>query len=143
MSAQIILPKHQPREALADRLRAFVLSLPLDKAWRFECVEHRPTRSNSQNAYLWGVCYPTILKGGGELLGGWTADDLHEYYLGEHFGWETLEAFGKRRMKPLRRSSRLSKTEFMDFVAFIQRSAAELGIFIADPDQEHMLREVS
>lgn len=92
------------------------------------------TRSDPQNRYLWGVCYPTILQAGGETLSGWDAEDLHEYFLGEHFGWETLDGFGRKRLRPLRRSSKLTRIEFADYVGFIQRKAAELGIFIPDPD---------
>ena len=91
-------------------------------------------RSQEQNRYLWGVCYATILEFGGETLGGWTNQDLHEYFLGEHFGWETLEGFSRKRIKPVHRSSTLTKMEFVDFVAFIQRKAAEMGIVIPDPE---------
>jgi hypothetical protein len=81
------------------------------------------------------VCYPTILKEGGETLRGWEADDLHEYFLISHFGSEIIEGFGAKRHKPLKRSSKLSTTEFMDFVAHIQRKAAELGVYIEDPNE--------
>jgi len=90
------------------------------------------SRSLEQNRYLWGVCYPTILEQGG--LEGWRNEDLHEYFLGEHFGWETLNGFGKRRMKPLNRSSRLTKMEFVDFVDFIHQKSAEMGVVIPDPE---------
>ena len=63
-------------------------------------------------------------------------NDLHEYFLGEHFGWQTLEGFGRKRVKPLRRSSPLSKTEFVDFVDFIQRTMAGHGVYIPDPEEE-------
>ena len=79
-------------------------------------------RTLSQNAYLWGVCYGTILEYGD--LDGWRRKDLHEYFLGEHFGWETLEGFGRKRMRPINRSSTLNKQEFSDYVAFIQEKAA-------------------
>ena len=82
-----------------------------------------------------GVCYPTILETGGEALAGWTKDDLHDYFLGEHFGWETIEGFGRKRIKPIRRSSKLSTMEFVDFVDFIQMKAAELGIYIPSPNE--------
>lgn len=115
------------------RLAAFVEALDLAKAWRVQIEEARPRRSDHQNRYLWGVCYRTILDSGLREQG-WDADDVHEYFLGEHFGWETLEGFGRKRLKPVRRSSKLSKMEFMDYVAFIQRKAAEMGIYIPDPD---------
>ena len=92
-------------------------------------------RSLAQNSYLWGVCYATILEFGSEELGGWTNKDLHEYFLGEHFGWLRLDGFGYKRMKPLHRSSTLTKIEFVDFVAFIQQKAAEMGIVIPDPSE--------
>lgn len=91
-------------------------------------------RSDPQNRYLWGVCYPTMLKQGGESLAGWDAEDLHEYFLGEHFGWETLEGFDRKRLRPIRRSSKLTPLEFADYVSFIQRKAADMGIVIPDPE---------
>lgn len=117
------------------RVISFLQHLPLDKAWSVKVEEYKPQRSQSQNRYLWGCVYPSILTGGGEALAGWHAEDLHEYFLGECFGWETLDGFGRKRMKPLRRSSRLNKTEFSDYVGFIQRKAAELGVYIPDPQE--------
>lgn len=129
----ITLPK-QNRTSTVERLCKFLLALP-EKAYRVEVKEQRNTRSAQQNRYLWGVVYPTIIRDGGEAMQGWTADDLHDYFLGEHFGWETLEGFGRKRLRPLRRSSKLSKTEFVDFVASIQRTMAEHGVYIPDPDE--------
>lgn len=102
--------------------------LPLDA----ECKPWKPRRSDSQNAYLWGVCYPALLKC--DALHGWDAKDLHDYFLGEHFGWERLEGFGRTRIKPLRRSSKLSKVEFGEFVDFIHRQAAGHGVYIPQPE---------
>jgi hypothetical protein len=91
-----------------------------------------PRRSHEQNRYLWGVCYAAILK----HLEGWDAEDVHEYCLGEWSGWETLEGFGRKRLRPIRRSSRLSTTEFADYVGFIQRTMAAKGIDIPEPNEE-------
>jgi truncated hemoglobin YjbI len=115
-----------------SRLVSALSSLPKDTAWRVTIKEYKRTRSHDQNAYLWGVVYPSILK----HLPGWDADDLHEYCLGEWSGWETLEGFGRKRLKPVRRSSRLSTTEFSDYVGHIQRTMAEKGIYIPDPNEE-------
>jgi hypothetical protein len=134
MKQSILLPLMLPRDRIIDRLAASLRALPIEQGWRVEIHEHKETRSSQQNRYLWGVCYPTIIDQGGEALRGWTAEDLHTYFLGEHFGWETLHGFGKKRVRPLRRSSRLSKREFGDYVDFIQRKAAELGIFIPDAE---------
>jgi hypothetical protein len=121
----------QKGERSLARIVAFLSALSKNKAWRVEICEHKRTRSNDQNAYLWSAVYPSILK----HLPGWSADDLHEYFLGEHFGWETLEGLGRKRLKPIRRSSRLSTTEFSDYVGFIQRTMAEKGIYVPDPGE--------
>jgi hypothetical protein len=129
----IRIPKAGPfRDAVIQRMVRYLSLLPADKEYRADVDEYRKTRSDSQNKYLWGAVYPTILKDGN--LDGWHAEDLHEYFLGEHFGWETVEGFGRKRMRPIKRSSRLSTVEFADYVDFIQRKAAELGIYIADPE---------
>lgn len=132
MTETIILPRAMPRDRLLDRIAAFLSGLPLDRAWSVTVAEHRRKRSDSQNAYLWGVCYATLLKC--DALEGWDAEDLHEYFLGEHFGWHRIEGFGRTRLKPLRRSSKLSVVEFGDFVDFIHRKAAEYGVFIPSPE---------
>lgn len=121
-----ILRSNGPRNL--SRVVAFLSVLPTDKDFDLTIKERKRRRSNEQNAYLWGVCYATILK----HLPGWDADDLHEYFLGEHFGWETLEGMGRKRLKPIRRSSKLNKLEFADFIGFVQRKAAEFGVFIPD-----------
>jgi hypothetical protein len=128
------LPKLLPRDRAIERVAGFLARLPQDKAWRVSVTEQKRRRTTQQNRYLFGCVYPTILAGGGEMLRGWTADDLHELFLIEHFGSETIEGFGKKRLKPLKRSAKLNTQEFSDFVAFIQRRAAELGIFVPDPE---------
>jgi len=89
-------------------------------------------RTNDQNALLWAL-YDDALKQGGETLGGWTREDLHEYMLGEHFGWEVHEALGRKRQKPRHRSSRLTKMEFSDFVEFVVQRFAQHGIVLDLP----------
>lgn len=131
----LILPPTNRDNAIAKAIR-FFHALPEGKAWSIAVEQVSNRRSEQQNKYLWAVCYPTILAEGGETLGGWTKDDLHEFFLGEWSGWNVLEGFGRKRMKPMRRSSRMNKQDFADYVAFIQRKAAEMGIFIPDPDPE-------
>lgn len=140
MSEQYVLPPLLPREAIIARIADQLGKLPTDAGWRIEIHEHKATRTHQQNAYLWGGIYPSILKAGGEQLAGWTAEDLHEYLLGECFGFETLTGFGRRRLRPKRRSSRLSKTEFMGFVEFIHRTMAGHGIVVPDPDPDYWKR---
>jgi hypothetical protein len=129
------LPKLMPRDGAIQRVAGFLSRLPLEKAWRVSVQEQKRTRSQNQNRYLWGVAYPAILSAGGEALAGWDAEDLHEYFLGEHFGWEVIEGFGRKRIKPVRRSAKLSTIEFSDYVGFIQRKAAEFGVYVPDPNE--------
>lgn len=129
------------RERHIDNILRFLKALPTGVSWEISVKKHQKKRSNSQNSYLWGAVYPTILKSGGEIMGGWTADDLHDYYLGVHFGTEVLHLGGRDYERPLRRSSKLSTTEFMDYVATVQREAAGLGVFIPDPDPGWFLHQ--
>ena len=126
---QVILIPAKSNDAAVKRAVSVVGSLSREKGWELTIKEYRPRRSDQQNKYLWGVCYAELMK----VLPGWSSEDVHDYMLGSHFGWETIEGFGKKRIKPLRRSSVLNKQEFSDFVAFIQQKAAEHGVFIPDP----------
>lgn len=137
MPDTFLFPRLLSRDAQVDALLNRVMTLPDDKAYRVEIHEQSARRSLQQNAYLWGAVYPAICR----QLEGWEAEDVHNYCLGEHFGWETLEGFGRRRMRPFQRSKNLSKMQFVDYIEFIQRHMAEKGIVIPDPDPEWMLRE--
>lgn len=128
------LPAMFSRADQLRRIAAELAALPTDTGWRIEVHADDGRRSNQQNRYLWSTVYPAILTAGAESLAGWSAEDLHEFFLGEHFGWETLTGFGRKRLRPLRRSSRLSKAEFAGFIESIQVRMAGLGITIPDPE---------
>jgi len=132
--SSMLLPKAAPRDSAIQRIARILATLNRDCAWRVEVHEHQPVRSQQQNRYLWGVVYASILGAG--KLEGWSAEDVHEYCLGEHFGWERVSGFGRVRMRPIRRSARLNKQEFSDYIAFIQQRMAEHGIYIPDADAE-------
>mgnify|MGYP001230933696 FL=1 len=127
MKQSIILPKSGLNRA---RTCSVIQSLPADKPWMVTIEPYQRRRTEQQNRYLWGVVYATLLQ----HLPGWRAEDVHEYMLGECFGWERLEGFGAIRLRPIRTSSKLNKQEFSDYVAFVQQKAAELGIYIPDPE---------
>jgi hypothetical protein len=97
-------------------------------------IIRKARRTTDQNALLWAL-YDDVLKLGGEALAGWSRDDLHEFALGEYFGWDVSEAFGRKRMKPKRRSSRLTKAEFSDFVDAFVRLMAGHGIVLTLPGE--------
>lgn len=127
---ELYIPATEARAGAIERLGRVLMSLPMAR-YRVSIEEARPRRSDPQNRYLWAAVYPTILAAG--KLDGWSANDLHEYLLGEHFGWELVEGFGRKRQRPVRRSSKLNKQEFSEYVAFIQQRMAEHGIYVPDP----------
>ena len=130
MSQTFVLHKDSSRASVRDRLVRFLDMLPDDRAWLVEIKRHARRRSDQQNRYLWGVVYPAFLR----VLPGWDAGDVHEYLLGEHFGWERLEGMGRTRLKPIKRSSKLTKAEFAEYTEFCQRKGAEHGVYVPDPD---------
>lgn len=129
-----ILWKGEARERRLATLMKFLSGLAVDRAWEIVVKPHQKRRSLAQNNFLWGVVYPAILRSGHEHLGGWTDKDLHEFFLELHFGTEVLHLNGRDHERPMKRSSKLSTQEFMDFVGRIQMEMAQLGIFVPDPD---------
>ena len=107
----VILPKLMPRDQAICRIVDTLEDLPVSEGFRVEIHEHKATRTELQNNTLWWI-YDEILKRGGEAVGGYEKDDLHEFFLISHFGSQAKTVFGKKRLKPIRRSSRLSKMEF-------------------------------
>lgn len=132
MTAQTFRLPATDRQRIADNLHTFVMSALPGKELRVEVSEYRKRRSQDQNAYLWSCVYPALRDATGQDVNDW-----HEYMLGEWGGFDTVELFGKKRLRPIRRSSKLTTVEFADYVAFIQQRAAEYGVFIPDPDPIH------
>lgn len=128
-----VIAKGTPPDQIANAIANMVSRLDPAQSWQISIEAFKPKRSDQQNAFLWGVVYPSILEGGGESLRGWTTTDLHEYFLIEAFGSEIIEGFGRKRHKPLRRSSKLTKQEFSDYLAIIEAKCAEMGIHIPEP----------
>ena len=98
--------------------------------WKVTVERYAKKRSDQQNRYLWGVAYKALQDATGQ-----PAEDWHQYMLGEHFGWEEVELFGKKKIRPRGGSSKLSTIEFGNFVDFIQQRAAENGLYIPDPNE--------
>lgn len=130
MAQTFILPRALPRDRVIAAVYGFLSGLAPDKAWKLEISQHKAKRSDQQNRALWGVAYKTLRD-----LTGNDPDDLHVFFLGEHFGWTTVEVMGAKRRVPLRTSKNLSKTEFAEFYAFIQQRSAENGYYVPDPNE--------
>jgi hypothetical protein len=128
----IVLPREtaETRRARIARIAAFLGQLPIDRPWELLVQPFRRSRSSQQNRALWGLAYKMISEATGYEL-----EELHDYYLGTHFGWTVKTVFGQKKRVPNKRSSKLSTVEFAEFFDFIQRHAAQhLGLFIPDPD---------
>lgn len=116
-------------------LEDYLLGLDREKAWKVTVEAWKGSRSISQNRLLWAL-YDDIIRQGGEMLAGWDREDIHEFCLGSCYGWEKLSGLGRERLRPLRRSSAMTKPEFSDFLEFIVRFFAEKGIILELPGDE-------
>lgn len=123
----------------SDRARflSFVQAqaLPLEVT----CAPYKATRSNEQNALLFGVVYPPIAE-----AMGYDVDDIHEYACGTFFGWVDVKVPKTPRnpqgieSRPYRTTTRdhngkrnvLKKEEFTKFIETVERIAAKAGVFI-------------
>lgn len=132
MTQQFILHANDAnRTRIVANLQKFIDALPATKPWKIEIAQYQKRRSDQQNRYLWGVVYPAFCK----VLDGWDAEDVHEFLLGEHFGWETFDGLGRKKVKPIRRSSKLTKVEFAEYVDHAIRIAADHGIYVPAPEE--------
>lgn len=132
MSNTITLPP-KDREKWLDRLSRFILMAHPGKPINVKVTVARPERTDPQNRYLFGVAYKIL----GDHMGH-SVDEIHEWMCGEYFGWQDHALPGGRvTSKPLRTTTKpdkLGDREFWDFVQYIQRRAAEAGVYIPDPE---------
>ena len=145
---EFILPIHDREKAI--QLAHTVLN-GLDElvAWRVTVEPVKETRTLSQNAYLWGVCYPLMSE-----RSGYEVAELHEYLLGEFYGWvekrvpkkpsnpKGTESVPRRTTTKNEAGERavLSTKEFADFVDFVQRIAAEKMMLVIPSPDEHLVK---
>lgn len=124
-----------------DRTRwvEFVKAQPLPLS--VDCAKWKPTRSNEQNALLFGVLYPPIAE-----VMGYSVEDIHEYMCGRFFGWQDVRVPKTPRnpegiaSEPIRSTTRagwnhgkrdvLDKQTFAKFLDLVDRTAAQAGVFI-------------
>lgn len=132
------------RDAIVSRLGRFLAAWPKDKPCIVTVARYVRSRSNAQNAALWGLAYKVL----GEATG-FRATELHEYFCGEYFGWHEHAIFGMRKRRPRRTTTTnedgqrdvISTEECAKFFDFIQQRAAELEINIPDPEPAWFARK--
>lgn len=122
-----------------DRYCAFLRTQPLPLS-----VEHKPwkkSRSNDQNALLFGGMYPPIAE-----AMGFDVSDLHTWCCGQFFGWterkvpRTPHNRSGLESVPIRTTTRdadgkrnvIDAQTFSRFVELVERTAAQAGVFIPD-----------
>ena len=129
-----IFPPKTRTESIEQSLRLMLKGLDTSIAWQLVLEPFKKPRTNQQLAYLFGVVYPTITEQGGEALQGFDKQDLHEWFLMEWAGFEEINVLGRIKHKPLRRTGKFTRAEFSEFLEFIGRKCAEMGIVIPEPE---------
>ena len=141
-----LIPKLLSSAVQVARIARFLAALSPAKAWRVEVTEARSERSIQQCRYLNGVAYKLI----GDAIG-YERDEVSEFLCGTYWGWREKRVPKKPSCPvgiesvPIRTTTTdengkrcvLSKLEFCDYVAFVQRFAAHRNIFIPDPDPDY------
>jgi hypothetical protein len=143
---QWFIYRNVPRERIAEQIKVFIAALDFDKPFRVEVHSARATRSDLQNRYLNGVCYKLL----GDAIG-YERDEVSEFCCGTYWGWKDKKVPKKPsnpqgiESVPIRTTttdsegnrSVLTKLEFAEYVAFVQRFGASKGIHIPDPDPDY------
>lgn len=106
------------------------------------CEPWKATRSNEQNALLFGVVYPPLAEAMGYEVDG--DNGIHAFMCGTFFGWvdrhvpktprnpEGVASFPRRTTTRDEHGKRnvLDKATFSKFVEHVERIAAKAGVFI-------------
>ena len=134
MQTLVINPDN--RERMIQRVHAFLSALPAGN-WKISIAKHVKTRTDQQNAALFGVAYPPLCK-----HIGCTPDELHEIMCMKAFGTKETTIAGIVRTSPMRTTTRNERGErdvidvqrFSDFYSMVQQIGAECGVWVPDPD---------
>lgn len=134
---QVLEVYAETRPSGASRVQRFVEHFLPGKDLVVIVKEKKAERSNSQNKALWGCAYKYLREQTGN-----ESEELHEFFCGQYFGWEEYEVMGKRKVKPIRTTTKdengkrdvISKSELKKFYGYIQRVSAEGGHYVPDPD---------
>lgn len=104
----------------------------------FTVTPNRKTRSNQQNAYLWGVVYPAVLLGLKDA--GWEItheEQVHEYCKQAFAAREVINKDTGEVLSLPNSTARMQTAEFNVYVDKIKAFALEyLNITIPEPNEE-------
>lgn len=139
----ITLPP-KDREATIARIVGIMREFQLGKPVNVKLTIARPERTPPQLRYLWSVPLRMLAE-----HGGYEAEDVHEYACMLHWGTKTRKLPGGRTEEvPIRTTTVdedgnrdvIDGEAFWDYVSFLQRFGARLGIVIPDPDPTQVTR---
>ena len=117
----IILKQSDPRYDLRmSQAKLLLRNLNPDIEWEMVIKRYRKKRGNPANRYHWGVIVKMICDDTGN-----SAEDIHEYLLGEHVGWETYDVLGNLKKRPSRRSHDMDNETFENFNEWCRAWAAQ------------------
>ena len=98
--------------------------------------EERPTRSNEQLRYYFGVVLSLISEFIDETTGKkYTSEDLHEYYIEKGYFGETAKEINGEIIVMKNRSAKTNTLQFSEAVEKIKREWAEKGLYIPDANE--------
>lgn len=104
----------------------------------FTVTPNRKTRSNQQNAYLWGVVYPAVLLGLKDA--GWEItheEQVHEYCKQAFAAREVINKDTGEVLSLPSSTARMQTAEFNVYVDKIKAFALEyLNVTIPEPNEE-------
>lgn len=136
----------EPPEKRAERIRRaerVMFALPADEDWELLMRPRKSSRSDRQNNALFGLAYDPLSEHTGH-----TKDELHDHFLREFFGTVERTVLGKTSTHPRRTTTTnekgqrelLSKAKFSEFFAFVQAQAADIGVWVDDPEPSLRVR---
>lgn len=135
---RIYYSKTDPPSASSRQLLNETLdSLPLGD-YVITITPNRKTRSNQQNAYLWGIVYPSVLFGlqdaGWEII---DEEQVHEYCKQAFAAREVIKKDTGEVLSLPSSTARMQTAEFNVYVDKIKAFALEyLNITIPEPNEE-------
>ena len=113
-----------------SELLTWIASRDVTKTWEVIAQEYNSTRSREQNAYLWGVVYPTIQKAIRDSRGEYySTDEIHEWFRDKFLPKRLITIKGEQKVvRPS--TARLKVAPFGEYLERIIHFCAESGIHI-------------
>lgn len=113
-----------------DKATTWIRNLDPDIEWDVVVRRHKRKRSNPQNRYYWGVVIKILADETGN-----SANDLHDYLLGECFGWVEYQVMDKTRVRPARGTSDMTTEQFEAYCEWCRAFGAQQGYYIPHPNE--------